>query len=343
MHMNNSIPSTIADAAERQLLVLLSVQAGIVDRGQALDAGFSWDQISYRLRSGIWQRVHPGVYATFTGLLSREARLWAAVRCAGNGAMVSHETAAEVHGMIDKPASVIHVTVPLSRRPARDRPLRGIVIHRSDQSRQQFLGPLNLPRTSVEETVFDLVATAPTFDHANTWISRAVSRKLVSVAALRAALAGRRRIRWRGWLIDALDDADNGVYSSLERRCVRDVERAHGLPRSEHQARRLLDGKTQFRDNWYPRYRVVVEIGPDYHQNERVQVDKDRDNRNLAVDDVKTHRFGPVGVTERVCQSAALLAATLQRNGWDGVPHACRRPDCTIGSRAPRSNRKVSG
>jgi hypothetical protein len=330
--MKDSIPSAIAGAAERKLLVLLSVQAGIVDRGQAIDVGFSWDQISYRLRSGTWQRVHPGVYATFTGPLPRKARLWAAVRCAGDGAMVSHETAAEMHGMIDQPASAIHVTVPLSRRPARDRPLRGIVIHRSNQSRQQFLGPFNLPRTRIEDTVLDLVAAAPTFDHAYTWISRAVSRKLVSVAALRAALTERRRIRWRGWLIDALEDADHGVYSSLERRYARDVERAHGLPRSEHQAHRLLDGKVQYRDNWYPRYRVVVEIdGPDYHQNERVQLDKDRDNRNLALDDVKTHRFGPVGVTERACQSAALIAVTLQRNGWAGVPRPCRRPGCAIG------------
>jgi hypothetical protein len=338
MHMKDSIPSTIGGAAERKLLVLLSVQAGVIDRGQALDAGFSRSQISHRLQSGTWQLVYPGVYATFTGPLSRDARLWAAVRCAGHGAMVSHETAAEVHGMTDKQTSTIHLTVPHSRRPARDRPVHGIAIHRSDQSRQQFLGPFNLPRTSVEDTVLDLIAAAPTFDHAYTWIARAVSRKRVSVAALRAALAGRRRIRWRGWLIDALEDADNGVHSSLERRYVRDVERAHGLPRSEHQARRMLDGKIQVRDNWYPRYRVVVEIdGPDYHQNERVQLDKDRDSRNLALDDVKTHRLGPVGVTEHACQSAALIATTLQRNGWTGTPHPCRRAGCSIGRPVSRS------
>jgi predicted transcriptional regulator of viral defense system len=330
--MKDCIPSTIDGAAERKLLVLLSVQAGVIDRSQALSAGFTRSQISHRLRSGAWQRVFPGVYATFTGPLPRNARLWAAVRCAGDGAMVSHQTAAEVHGMTDEPASPIHVTVPHSRRPARDRQVRGIVIHRSDQSRQQFLGPFNLPRTSIEDTVLDLVAAAPTFDRAYAWIARAVSRKLVSVAALRAALGRRRRIRWRGWLTDALQDAENGVYSSLERRYVMDVERAHGLPRSEHQARRLLDGKVQYRDNWYPRYRVVVEVdGPDYHQNERVQIDKDRDNRNLALDDVKTHRFGPVDVTQRACQSAALIAATLQRNGWAGVPHSCRRAGCTVG------------
>jgi very-short-patch-repair endonuclease len=330
--MKNSIPSTIGEVAERKLLVLLSVQAGIIDRRQALDIGFSRHQISYRLRSGTWQRVQPGIYATFTGPLSREARLWAAVRCAGDKAMVSHETAAEVHGMIDKPASAIHVTVPVSRRPTRDRPVRGLVIHRSEQSREQFLGPFNLPRTSIEDTVLDLVATAVTFDQAYAWISRAVSRRLVTTSVLRAALTRRTRMRWRPWLTDSLAETADGVLSSLELRFVRDVERAHGLPTSHHQVRRQLNGKTHFKDNWYPEYRLAVEIdGPLYHQSEQVQRDKDRDNANLAADAVQTFRFGPVAVTQHACQTAAMVAVTLQRNGWRGVPHPCRRAGCAVG------------
>ena len=99
--------------AYRQWLVLLDVQCGIADRSQAKQAGFSDRQIWHRLRSGKWQRVHEGVYATFTGPLTPDARLWAALRRAGDGAMLSHETAAEVHGLIDKPAGkAIHITVP---------------------------------------------------------------------------------------------------------------------------------------------------------------------------------------------------------------------------------------
>jgi Transcriptional regulator, AbiEi antitoxin len=323
----------MASAAQRKLLVLLSVQAGILDRDQALAAGISQRQISYRLRSGAWQRVYPGVYATFTGHLSRDARLWAAVRLAGDGAMVSHETAAEVHGMIDKPAPDIHVTVPLSRRPARTRrPVRGIVIHRSGQSREHLPGPFKLPLTRVDDTVLDLVSDAQTFDHAYTWISRAVFRNLVTVSALRAALARRSRIRWRAWLDDAFAEAQEGVMSQLELHYVRNVERAHGLPASQHQARRKLNGKTHFKDNWYPEFRLAIEIdGPAYHENEQVQQDRERDNANLAADDVKTFRFGPVAVTERACETAAMVAVTLQRHGWHGVPRPCRRAGCTVG------------
>ena len=328
--MSSFIPSNIRGVAERELLVLLSVQAGILDRGQALNLGFSPRQIWHRLRSGAWQRVYPGVYATFSGPVSRDARLWAAVRWAGQGAMVSHETAAEVHRMVDKPVgSSIHVTVPLSRRLV---PVRGIVVHRSGQSRQDFLGPFNLPRTRIDDTVLDLVAAASGFDNAYAWISRAVSRNLVTASVLRAALTRRTRIRWRAWLNDSLAEAGDGILSSLELRYVRDVERAHGLPSSQHQARRQLNGKTHFKDNWYPEYRLAVEIdGPAYHQNERVQRDKERDNANLAADDVRTFRFGPVAVTQQACQTAAIVASTLQRNGWHGVPRPCRRAGCTAG------------
>jgi very-short-patch-repair endonuclease len=338
MYMYGSVPSNISGDALRDWLVLRSVQSGIVDRGQALALGFSRRQISHRLHSGAWQRVYPGVYATFTGPLSREAQMWAAVRCAGDGAMVSHETAAEVHGIIDKPRSAtIHVTVPLRRRPAPKKPVRGIVIHRSDQSKQQFLGPFNLPRTTVEDTVLDLVAVSPTFDRAYAWITRGVSRKRLTVSVLRAALARRRRIRWRRWLDDAFEDARDGVDSPLERRYVRDVERAHGLPKSQRQARREFGGKAHYRDSWYAEYRVVVEIdGPAYHQNEQVQQDKARDNLNLAMDDVRTYRFGPVEVTERVCETAAMVAATLRRTGWHGTPRPCRRAACVIAGPARR-------
>ncbi len=312
--------------------MLLDTQAGIIDRNQALAAGFSRGQIEYRLKSGAWRSTHPRVYATFTGPLTREARLWSAVRFAGDGAMLSHETAAEVHGIIDKPlGSKIHLTVPSRRRPAQHRQARGIVIHRSDQSRAQPFSPFNLPRTRVEDTVLDLATAAASFDQAYSWISRAVSRQLVTVSRLRTALAARTRVRWRDWLEDALADAGEGVFSSLELRYVRDVERAHGLPESQHQARRQFGLKAQYRDNWYAAYRVVVEVdGPAYHQNEQVQLDKERDNVNLAFDNVRTHRFGPVAVTERACETAAMVAATLQRSGWRGSPRRCRRPNCVI-------------
>ena len=111
--------------------------------------------------------------------------------------MLSHETAAEVHGLIDKPASkTIHITVPAGRRPVRRGSVRGVVIHRSGQSRPQLPITWKLPRTRIEDTVLDLIDAAPTFQVAYGWIARAVSRDFTTVSMLRAALATRRRARY---------------------------------------------------------------------------------------------------------------------------------------------------
>jgi hypothetical protein len=151
---------------QRDWFLLLDAQSGIADRAQARHAGFSKRAIRHRLQSGKWRRVHHGVYATFTGEVQREQRLWAALRRAGPGAMLSHETAAEMHRITDKPSALIHITVPASRRPGQHRPIRGVVIHRSDQSRPARLPEWELPRTRIEDTVLDLVSAAGIFDEA---------------------------------------------------------------------------------------------------------------------------------------------------------------------------------
>jgi hypothetical protein len=342
MYMDDPVIRSMEADAYRQWLMLLDAQCGVIDRSQAKQVGFSDRQIWYRLRSGRWQQVHEGVYATFTGPLPREARLWAAVRRAGEAAMLSHETAAEVHGLIDRPASPrIHITVPVRRRPVQNGSIRGVVIHRSTQSRPQLPIAWKLPRTRIEDTVLDLVNAAPNFQAAYGWIARAVSRQFTTTSMLRAALSTRGRIRYRSELAVALEDSDDGVHSGLELRYARDVERAHGLPSAQRQARREIAGKVHFRDNWYAEYRVCVELdGPTFHRDEQVWKDKRRDNLNLGEDGAVTFRFGPLEVTEFACQSAAMVAATLGRNGWEGAPRRCRRSDCMVGSPRTAGNRR---
>ncbi len=200
------------------------------------------------------------------------------------------------------------------------------MIHRSGESRPELPITWKLPRTRIEDTVLDLIDAAPTFQVAYGWIARAVSRDFATVGMLRAALATRRRARYRAELAVAFGESDDGVHSRLELRYVRDVERAHGLPAAERQARREFAGRVHYRDNWYAEYRVCVEVdGPTYHRDEQVWKDKRRDNFNLAADGAETFRFGPLEVTERACESAAMVAAALARNGWKGAPHSCRR------------------
>jgi hypothetical protein len=103
-------------------------QGGVVSRSQAIRAGLSPGMIKFRVRSGRWRQIHPGVYATFSGGLTRRTRLWAAVLSAGPGAALSHETAAELHRLADKPVELIHLTVPVGRRISS---AEGVSLHRS--------------------------------------------------------------------------------------------------------------------------------------------------------------------------------------------------------------------
>ena len=110
---------------------LLALQVGTVARWQAGDAGIAPHTIRSRVRSGRWQRLRRGVYASFSGEPTRETALWAALLRAGPGAILSHQTAAERHGLIDEPSPLIVITVPLSRTPTRAK-IPGVIIHRSD-------------------------------------------------------------------------------------------------------------------------------------------------------------------------------------------------------------------
>ena len=304
---------------------LLDFQARVVTRSQVLDHGLSGNAVSRRTKSGNWQRLQRGTYATFSGMPPREACLWAAVLRAGPGAVLSHETAAEVHGLADKPSKVIHVTVAANLDPARYGKIPGVVIHRSRRVVRQELPPWQLPRTPVAETVLDLVAASASFDDAYAWLSRATGRRLVSAGMIKEAMAARKRMRWREWLTDALDDVADGVMFPLELRYVRDVERAHGLPAARRQARRELAGGVRYLDNFYDVYRLCVELdGRSSHPPEQKWQDADRDNDNLFAGDVQTLRFGARDVTVRRCARAGQLAAALMRRGWDGAGlHAC--------------------
>jgi hypothetical protein len=100
------------------LRYLVRQQSGVVSRVQVLQAGLSEDVVRFRISSGRWQRIHTGVYATFTGELSRREHLWAAVLSAGPGAALSHQAAAELHRLFDGQAEPVHVTIPHQRRVA---------------------------------------------------------------------------------------------------------------------------------------------------------------------------------------------------------------------------------
>jgi hypothetical protein len=115
------------------LLELARFQAGMISRRQAIGSGMAASAVASKVASGRWRMICLGVYATFTGPVGRDARLWAAVLYAGTGAQLSHETAAELLRLTDEQSRLIHVSIPGERRVRR---LDGLVIHRSSHMEQ---------------------------------------------------------------------------------------------------------------------------------------------------------------------------------------------------------------
>jgi hypothetical protein len=301
---------------------LLSLQCGIISRCQALDAGLPGDAIRGCLRTGSWRQLQRGVYATFTGQPPREAMLWAAVLRSGDGAILSHQTAAELAGLTDGISPAIHVTVPAVEhiRGATD-----LVIHRSSRIAVARHPALLPPRTRIEETVIDLTQTARGSEEAFHWLSRACGSRLTTAGRLRVALSQRKKARYRNELLSGLAAIAEGVHSTLEYRYVRGVERPHGLPVAQRQARIALGRTRRYLDNLYEEFGVAVELdGHAAHLVHDRWRDVHRDNA-LTGAGIITLRYNWADVTERGCEVAMEISVLLRRRGWLGAPHPCDR------------------
>jgi hypothetical protein len=311
----------------------LPAQADAIARSQGSTAGVAAHTMRNRVRDGRWQRLQRGVYATFSGEPLRETVLWAALLRAGPGAVLSHQTAAERHGLIDEPSPVIVITVPASRSPART-PIPGVVIHRSDaivRTRHPAMLP---PCTRVEDTVLDLIQIAASFDDAYAWICRAVGRRRTTANRIALAMATRKKMRWRQEIALALGDAADGALSVLEYRYVHRVERPHGLPAARRQARIRQSTGNRYLDNLYEEYRACVELdGTAAHPADEQWRDKRRDNVN-TISGLVTLRLGLLDLGDRRCETAMGVATLLRRHGWTGAPRTCG-PTCAVRAAIP--------
>ena len=306
----------IADTLERQ--------EGVLRREQALGAGFSRHVINGRVASGQWQRLHTGVFATFSGPVPRTALLWGAVLRAGGDAVLSHHTAAEVWNLTDQSSSSIHVSVP---RQAGSLVIPGLVLHYSSRL-PGARHPARLPpQTTLEETVLDLADVSRAAEDAVAWAIKACQRRLTTPDRITAALETRNRVRWRRDLTGAVAEVRTGVHSPLELRYLRDVERRHGLPRGDRQAVTIRRGAREYADVRYPEYGVVIELdGVMAHPAEARGHDSRRDNAN-ALDGLQTLRYGWVPVAYHACAVAREVADLLSHRGWKGIPRPCAK-DC---------------
>jgi hypothetical protein len=312
--MGNTIPPGLRRIAAEQ--------AGVVSRRQVLCAGVSRNTIISRVNHGLWQQLHPGVYGAFTGVLSWEVRLWAAILYAGPGALLSHETAAEILGLATRRCAVIQVTIPASRRV---RPPEGVAIHHSSFGYPRWRPQRGIPpHTFYAETIVDLAAAADNLDDVVAWVSRGIARNLVSDAQLKAAIAARRRLRWRDEIGEVVERVAGGSHFPLEFRYDRDVERAHRLPVAKRQLEFVKpDGTRGFRDRCYEQYGLIVELdGEEFHAAENRVHDRARDNEAAATTGA-TLRYGWADIYAAPCDTAGQVYRALRKRGYLGGIRPC--------------------
>jgi REase_MTES_1575/Transcriptional regulator, AbiEi antitoxin len=111
----------------RRLAKLAAAQHGVVSAGQLDEIGFTRNAVGRRVQSGRLHRLHLGVSAVGHTVLDRHARYLAAVLAAGDGAVLSHRSAAALWGIRPTDAPRIDVTVP---RTCGFRSTPAIVVHR---------------------------------------------------------------------------------------------------------------------------------------------------------------------------------------------------------------------
>ncbi len=112
---------------DAQLYEIAKQQGGYFSARPTRRTGFPKALLSHRVKRGRFRRLHRGGYRLAQFPKMPHADLFIAWLAAGERAVISHESALLLYGLIDLPPAEIHLTAPrtASRRMARVRFLTG--------------------------------------------------------------------------------------------------------------------------------------------------------------------------------------------------------------------------
>lgn len=308
------------------LAALLAAQDGVVSRRQVLEAGGNDTLIETQVRRRRWARVHDGVYVDHTATPSWNQRAWAATHYHWPAALAGRSALA-AHGLrVPTPGEPIELVVDRTRRVRDPAGMRTSQLSGYDAVALHHLSP---PRVRLEHAVLTVASRAAGDDGAVAVVADACQRRRSTPARLQDTLGSMPRLRRRRLLAEILDDVESGAFSALERRYLRDVERAHDLPRGDRQRREVTGagGRVVFRDVAYARFTTLVEL--DGRLGHDMAADRWRDlDRDL--DAARTGRTTLRAGWRQVlapCRLAVVVADVLRARGWAGVLQACG-PGC---------------
>lgn len=267
---------------DAKVAAIAARQHGVVTFSQLQGAGASRSSVSRRVTAGRLHRVHRGVYAVGHRGLSQQGKWMAAVLAGGEGAVLSHRSAAELWELLPRSRGPIQVTVPASSGGRRKRP--GLRIHRSLLPGSAATVRDRIPVTTPARTIADL-------------------RGCVPAAPLRKAI---RAAEYRG--LDLGETDSDRTRSDLERAFLR-LCRRHALPEPEVNV--PVAGFTV--DFLWREQRLAVETDGYQGHRGRQAFEDDRE-RELALGmlGIRVRRFSDRQVDARPAQVAAAVKAELR-------------------------------
>ena len=193
---------------------------------QLRELGFDRHAVWRRVRSGLLHPLHRGVYAVGHARLTLHGRYLAAVLACGDGAVLSHRSAAALWELQPIPSGPIDVTVPGEGGRYR----AGLRVHTTRSlAPAEIASRKGIPCTSVARTLLDVAATASP-RAIDRLIEQAMILRIYDRNALDAVLAGGREgsraLRAR---LAKLQTEPQRFRSELERRFF-ELVRDAGLP-----------------------------------------------------------------------------------------------------------------
>ena len=298
---------------------LAELQSYVVTTDQVTGHGLSRHAVARLISSGHWTRLATGLYRTLPLPPDWEALAWGGILLGGDGARLGPKASGFLHTLLPDPPEPVDVLIPAHRQIRVDGPWNFVRDSASGRSPRSLGSP---PRMTVEETVVDLTARC----HAGevvTIVTRAVQARLTTPVRIENSLQRRARHPYRALLTAMLVDVAEGAESALELMYLRDVERAHQLPRGSRQGSR--HGLPYQRDVGYEDFGLVVELdGKRGHKGEGRFRDMNRDNRHALRDEL-TLRFGYFDVASRACPVAYQVYLALVKRGYSEPFVRCRR------------------
>ena len=290
---------------DREIAAIAERQGGVIARVQLIELRLGAAAIDRRVRAGRLHLLHRGVYAVGHRVVGVIGRRWAAVLACGDGAVLSHLSAADAWDIRSSAAGTIHVTVGPGGRRKRS----GIRVHRN--------GPLpgdevterdGLPITTPARTLLDLPAGGIRGRSLENALDRAQRLRLLDFADLHRLLARYPRRPGTPSLKAVLARYRPGDTRSELEALVAELCDAHGLPRPQENC--VIEGKV--RDFHWPRARLVVEADSyAWHRSPSALSDDRERDVTLTLAGYRTLRFTWAQVTRRRRYVANAILRTL--------------------------------